>query len=201
MRVLISIAVLIAFTGSLVFAQAGPKQKDKRKPKRPPAEEQQVEPPQEAPPAAVKTQAKKVQPEKAMPEIVEAAESKQATTDAAQKSMVAASGHVKRAQFTSAIDKREPVDAIDSITTTAEKIYFFTEVAGLQGKTITHRWMHEGEVRSVVRIAIGGPNWRAYSFKKLLPNWTGEWKVEVLGEDGQLLDTKTLLYSPAASAE
>ena len=93
-----------------------------------------------------------------------------------------------------AIEEREPVGSLDSLSTTTEQVYFFTEIVGLEDHTVTHRWLHGGEVRAEVPIAVGGPRWRAYSSKKMLPAWTGEWVVEVEDADGSILGTKRLVY-------
>ncbi|UCH85053.1 MAG: DUF2914 domain-containing protein [Candidatus Latescibacterota bacterium] len=105
-----------------------------------------------------------------------------------------ASGHLKRAMFTTAVEDREPVGSVDSLSTASEQIMFFTEIVGLDGHTVTHRWVQGGEVRAEVPINVGGPRWRAYSSKKMLPTWVGEWVVEVVDTDGSVLGKKSFVY-------
>ena len=104
------------------------------------------------------------------------------------------SGHLKRAVFTTTIEEREPVGSVDSLSTASEEVLFFTEIVGLDGHTVTHRWVQGGEVRAEVPINVGGPRWRAYSSKKMLPAWTGEWVVEVVDADGSVLGKKSFVY-------
>lgn len=106
-----------------------------------------------------------------------------------------AEGTVSRAQFTSAVLDREPVDEVTSIDSTTGKIFFFTELRNLEDTTITHRWTHAGEVKAEVTFKVRGSRWRVYSSKTLLPEWIGDWKVEVLAEDGTVLGTYDLKHS------
>lgn len=103
-------------------------------------------------------------------------------------------GHVKRAVFTSAIIDREPTDQIDTLTTTANEVMFFTEIVGMEGKTITHRWVFDSESKADVSFDIGGPRWRVYSSKKLIPEWLGTWTVEVLDGEGNKLREVSFVY-------
>jgi hypothetical protein len=38
-----------------------------------------------------------------------------------------------------------------------------------------------------VSLRVAGPNWRTWSSKTILPEWTGEWRVDVVGPDGTVL--------------
>ena len=46
---------------------------------------------------------------------------------------------VARAVFTSQIVDREPVDEITSLPNTSDKIYFFSDLRGLEGLGVGHR--------------------------------------------------------------
>jgi len=106
----------------------------------------------------------------------------------------ASSEVIKRAVFTSAIVDREPVDQLDSLATGVDSVYFFTEIMGMDGEPVTHRWLRDGVVMAEVVIRVGGPRWRAYSMKTLLPEWTGAWTVEVMDGDGHKLAENGLVY-------
>lgn len=93
-------------------------------------------------------------------------------------------GGVARAQFTSGIENREPVDALQSIGLDSREVVFFTELRDLEGRAVAHRWIHEGETRAVVDFDVGGPRWRVWSSKDLIPQMQGEWTVEVVDDTG-----------------
>lgn len=84
---------------------------------------------------------------------------------------------------------REPVKVNNIFKSDVEKIYCFTEIQTDQfPTTITHVWLHEGETMAEVPLNVGAGRWRTYSSKRMVPGWTGHWRVEVHAEDGTLLD-------------
>ena len=98
---------------------------------------------------------------------------------------------VARAQFTSAVVEREPVDALDAVSASNGRVRFFTELRGLAGRDVVHRWEYGGQVMAEVVIPVGADRWRAWSSKRLLPAWSGVWQVSVV-VDGAVLGTWTL---------
>ncbi len=118
---------------------------------------------------------------------------------AAKSAPAAPVGKVDRAQFTTAIRDREPVDEIHTLTGTARRVYFFTELRGMTGAMVIHRWIHDGRVMASVPFQIHGPRWRVWSSKRLAPRWAGIWTVQVLNGAGKVLDRAQLRYTPTAS--
>lgn len=112
------------------------------------------------------------------------------------------SGTVARAMFTSQIVDREPADTLTELANDTQRVYFFTDLRGLTGQIITHKWEYAGNIMAEVKFKVGGgPRWRVYSSKNLLPEWTGEWKVSVIDENGSTLNVSTLTYVPASSPD
>ncbi len=107
----------------------------------------------------------------------------------------AVAGDVPRAQFTSAIDAREPVDDLEGAAAAdLTRLYFFTELRDLAGQTVTHRWSHDGNTMAEISFTPDGARWRVWSSKELLPQWTGTWTVEVVDAAGNVLSTKSIDY-------
>ncbi|MDH5631421.1 MAG: DUF2914 domain-containing protein [Gammaproteobacteria bacterium] len=102
-------------------------------------------------------------------------------------------GNVVRATFASAIQNREPVDHINEAN--ASQIYYFSELRGMAGQRVTHRWEYNGEIMAEVPFEVGGERWRIYSSKRLLPDWKGEWKASVIANDGQELAVNTIIMN------
>ena len=109
-------------------------------------------------------------------------------------------GTVARAVFTTGINDREPTDTISKLTNDATNITFFTELQGMQGQTVTHRWEHDNKVMAEVKFDVGGSRWRVFSSKRLEPSWTGEWKVSVVDANGGTLSASTFTYTPSEKA-
>lgn len=110
------------------------------------------------------------------------------------------SGSAARAQFTSAVADREPTDNLRELPNSHTTVYFFTELVDLGGRTVTHRWLHNGEVMAEVTLTPGSDRWRTWSSKNLVPEWTGSWTVQVVNDAGEVLAEKSFRYVEAPPA-
>lgn len=106
-----------------------------------------------------------------------------------------AAGSVARAVFTNQIVDREPADEVTSLPNTVDKVYFFSDLRNLEGQIVTHRWEYNGNTMAEVTFKVGGPRWRVYSSKNLIPGWTGTWTVVVSNEAGETLNTTSFEYT------
>jgi hypothetical protein len=120
------------------------------------------------------------------------AEEPAATAPAAAPAAAPSGGEVARAVFARSIVQREPQDVVSSLDTDAGQIFFFTELVGMEGRTLRHRWEYDGQVMAEVSFTVGAPRWRYYSSKKLLPGQTGSWTASVVDESGAVLRSETL---------
>ncbi len=123
----------------------------------------------------------------------------QAPTDstAAAPAVSVPTDNVRRAVFCSGFAGREPIDEFRTLTTPAEKVYFFTEIAGMEGRTVTHRWIHDGQTVAEVPISVGAARWRCHSTKTLAGNATGSWSVDVLDDTGAKIGGASFTYQAA----
>ena len=104
-------------------------------------------------------------------------------------------GEVSRAVFTTAIEDREPVMAVDSVSSNSySSISFFTELSDLAGHNITHQWVFGGSVMFEKTFEVNGARWRVWTSKTFLPGWNGTWTVNVLDDDRSVLTSKTFEY-------
>lgn len=106
---------------------------------------------------------------------------------------------VARSVVTTAVVDREPVDAVTQVPADTPRLAFFSEIVGFEGKEIVHRWRLGSELMAEVPFRIGGPRWRVYSTKALLPGWVGDWTVEVVSEDGDVLARESFRVEPVAA--
>lgn len=83
---------------------------------------------------------------------------------------------------------REPVGAGDVFPKDLAKLMCFTRITGATPPTeITHNWYFGDKQMASVALHVGSTNWRTHSSKKIIPAFAGEWKVEILAQDGTLL--------------
>ena len=104
---------------------------------------------------------------------------------------------IARAQFTSDVVEREPIDNLGPTIPVQyggiQKIYFFTDLRDMSGDQVTHRWTLDGEMMAEIPFNIGGDRWRIWSSKRLLPGFDGLWAVEIV-RNGSVIETHTFEY-------
>lgn len=84
---------------------------------------------------------------------------------------------------------REPVGIADVFPEQIAKVYCFCRVVGAAGESsITYNWYHGGALKASVQLPVRSPNWRTWSSKRMSPEWTGEWMVEILSSEGTALE-------------
>ena len=109
------------------------------------------------------------------------------------------SKNIKRAKLTLSMADREPGEAAPESIQMNEgeltKVFFFTEIIGQAGKTVTHLWYQDGKLKAKVRIPIGSDTWRSYSSKYLDDTMTGEWKVKAVDKKGNELARREFNFS------
>jgi len=103
-------------------------------------------------------------------------------------------GYVKRAIFTTKMKKREPTNNISELLNNQQKIHFFTDLRGMEGQKIKHRWIYKGKVRAEVEFKVKGSRWRVYSSKSLKRGWLGKWTVATVDRRGRTLARKSFVY-------
>lgn len=94
---------------------------------------------------------------------------------------------VVRAIFTTKIVDREPIDQVLILGNKTLAVSFFTELRHFEGQTITHKWMYNDKVESIVQFKVKGPRWRVYSRNELKPDQLGKWTVIVLDGTGRAI--------------
>jgi len=94
------------------------------------------------------------------------------------------------------ISKRYPADEVISYDNPHQSISFFTEFQAMTGKQITHLWIYGEEVQFKATFKIRAEHWRVWSTQMLPEEMPGEWKVEIVDEEGTVLQAHKLNYTP-----
>ncbi len=96
------------------------------------------------------------------------------------------------------VQDRQPVGADTSFTVPVENLYCYSVISGATDTTkVTHVWYFGDEEKARVDLAVKAKKWRTWSSKKIMDNWTGHWRVEVLGPNGNLLARKDFVVKAA----
>jgi cytoskeletal protein RodZ len=101
------------------------------------------------------------------------------------------SDHIIRAQLSTGLEEKEPIDEIPNVLTMNSdgliRIYLFTEIQGMEGQLHFHDWYLEDERVARVEIRPSVDPMRASSAKYIDRHMVGDWRVEVVTEEGELL--------------
>lgn len=87
-------------------------------------------------------------------------------------------GSVARMRLAQRMQGLEPGPAVALPVRLGRTIYFFTELKGLAGRPISHRWRWEGRVVQERAVWPASPAWRAYTAKAI--DRPGAWQVAVI---------------------
>lgn len=98
---------------------------------------------------------------------------------------------VEDIQICTSIDDRTPVGSGTSFPGDVEKLYCFTKIMSSQDEgSVFHVWLHNDRVMARIELPLKAKTWRTWSSKKILPSWTGKWRVDVESIHGFLLASK-----------
>ena len=103
-------------------------------------------------------------------------------------------GSVSRSTFTSAVVNREPIDRLSSVDNAHPYVYYFTDLKGMTGQKVTHRWEYQGHVVKEQTFRVGAPRWRIWSATALPPNQLGKWTVSVINDLNQIVWQEQIDY-------
>lgn len=84
------------------------------------------------------------------------------------------------------VEEREPVNPKENFTTLDERAYAFARIHNMgEPVNLYFRWTHDGAVYANISLLIGvSEAWRTYTSVLIAE---GEWKVELVGEDDEVL--------------
>ena len=104
--------------------------------------------------------------------------------------VMAASVELRDAAVARDVQDRAPVGTSTSFDSNVGKLYAFTRIVGAEGDMkIYHKWYHGDVLVADVPLTVRSGNWRTWSSKNVVPDWTGDWRVVIVSEDGSVLGT------------
>lgn len=86
---------------------------------------------------------------------------------------------------------RNPVEVDDTFYAGGDQVWAFVSIANPgEPTTVTMRWKQEGEVRWTSELTVGkSRGWRTWSYRTLRRRDVGQWQVEILDAQQNLLGT------------
>lgn len=94
--------------------------------------------------------------------------------------------------FATQVDDREPVGIDTVFATDVGNVYCYTNIRGIKDTAdIYHVWHYKDEEKARIKLSVKSNNWRTWSSKSILENWTGGWRVMIEDADGNVLASKS----------
>lgn len=88
------------------------------------------------------------------------------------------------------IQDRTPLAPGTLFTGDVGKLYCQSLILGAEEETaIHHVWYWKEQKMADVILTVRSLRFRTHSSKKILPHWTGPWRVELQGPNGEILST------------
>jgi hypothetical protein len=103
---------------------------------------------------------------------------------------IASTVQVENAAIGEDVVNHEVVSQGDSFSASVGKLYCFSKITNIENPTkVVHVWYYGSEQRARVALNVNPPAWRTYSSKIIQAQEIGAWRVEILDQDGNLLET------------
>jgi len=92
---------------------------------------------------------------------------------------------------------RQPVGVGSSFESSIGKLFCFTKITGAQESTeVSHSWYFENTLKATVTLPVRSSSWRTYSSKRIQYQEIGNWHVDVIGPEGNILKTLEFNVTP-----
>jgi hypothetical protein len=99
--------------------------------------------------------------------------------------------------FCTAIEERQPAGVDTTFSNTVERVYCFSKIAGATDTvTVFHVWYHNDQEMAKIELTVKGKSWRTWSSKRIMQEWQGKWKVDIVTSNGDILKSKEFTIKP-----
>jgi hypothetical protein len=86
------------------------------------------------------------------------------------------------------VENKQPVGTDSVFAADVGKLYCFTKIKSQTDTTeISHVWFFDDKEMTKVDLAVKAKTWRTWSAKTILPEWKGDWRVEVRDSEGHVI--------------
>jgi hypothetical protein len=103
-------------------------------------------------------------------------------------------------EFCTGIEDRQPVGATSQFFSEIDRIYCFTRITGAADTmTVQHVWYFGENEKARVALPVRSKSWRTWSSKRMIADWAGVWRVDVVMPDGTVLMKKEFVYKPVVN--
>jgi hypothetical protein len=88
------------------------------------------------------------------------------------------------------VQDREPIGEGTEFEATVGTLFCYTKIVGAQEPIeITHIWYHGETEMFRWNLSVESSSWRTWTSKNIWHEWVGDWHVDVIGPNGEVLLT------------
>ncbi len=86
------------------------------------------------------------------------------------------------------VSDRVPTGISTYFDSSVGKLYAFTRITGAEEEIrVYHQWYYGDVLVTEVPLSVRSGDWRTWSTKNVQPDWTGDWRLVVVSDDGTVL--------------
>ncbi len=86
------------------------------------------------------------------------------------------------------VSERVPTGISTYFDSSVGKLYAFTRITGAEEEIrVYHQWYYGDVLVADVPLSVRSGDWRTWSTKNVQPDWTGDWRLVVVSDDGTVL--------------
>lgn len=100
--------------------------------------------------------------------------------------------------FCRGINQRMPIDVGTHFPDSVGRVFCHTKISAAKPPShISHVWYYNDVRIALVDLSVKADNWRTWSSKSIIRDWTGTWRVDVISEDGVVIHSGEFVITPA----
>ena len=99
------------------------------------------------------------------------------------------------------IQNRQPVNGAAMFPVDVGRVWCWCKIKDGQGMTIRHIYYHNGNEKAVVELPIHSQLFRTYSSKRIVPENAGQWRVDIVDANGNILKSLDFSIGEATQPE
>ncbi|MDD5686790.1 MAG: DUF2914 domain-containing protein [Elusimicrobia bacterium] len=100
--------------------------------------------------------------------------------------------------FCKSVETRQPVDKAEVFAPEVGKVYLWATITGATEPTeVKHVWYFNSVKVAEISIAVKYPRYRLWSYKTILPEQIGDWKVDIVDAAGNVIKSATFKIQKA----
>jgi hypothetical protein len=98
--------------------------------------------------------------------------------------------------FCRGIDQKKPVDISTHFPDSVERVFCYTKLSNTQDHTsISHVWYYNDTQMAIVDLAVNASSWRTWSSKRIVKEWAGTWRVDIISASGKIICSDEFVVS------